>query len=619
MSAAWMFASTVVAILFALAATALVRVAALYRGASLRWIWIAATAASIAIALTWLRPKPTSSVAAADAVASTETRRVSPTAPSAPTSDAVTASTASTRHLPDVALPRLPFVLDSTLRTLWFATSAGLFTLLSLTTIRLYAERKQWRWEILGSTRVLVSKTFGPALIGLGRPEIVVPEWVLALDESSQRAIIAHEEEHRAANDPVLLLAGLAVLVLMPWNIGLWMSWRGLRRTIELDCDARVIARGIDGSEYAAVLLGAWKSAHGHWLPSAAFAERASGLGSRVEHLMRPEPRRRPMRTIIGTAVATGLVFIACSTPSPQRQASSASAPYPLVIVDGVRRPDLPPRFRFTGRVVVESTTTPTFRVMYHGAMVEDTAARTLYPSPDSGLEIQTIDAPASVVHFGDDARYGAVLYYTKKYRDAGGAIIAPTEGNRSARAADPATASVEMALRIYDRMFNGISLPSDQKARALAIIESESKAQGALHGPVLVTWPRRIELNAARDTELRALLSTDTDRARFDARSVEGRPRTVTLEDVAQNQYVNLFRNPSTPAAVKARAVAIITTALYDEAALYRRLPDDFDGRLAIRARRDTALRALLPEEERAMFDNIAPRTRDGEIKRPD
>ena len=615
-----MLASTIVAMLLAGAALALARVTALYRGVSLRWVWVLATVASLVFALLWLRPSPAPSATVVRAAA-----RMS-AASTAASGDAISAgrlapvAVAPVTRLPSIELPHIPRALERALLAMWLVASTVLLLLLFATAIRLHEERKQWSVREVANTRVLVSKTFGPAIVGVHRPVIVLPEWVLALNEPSQRAIVTHEEEHRAARDPAILLAGLATIVLMPWNIGLWMTWRGLRRAIELDCDARVLARGIDGGEYARVLLGAWQSTHGSWLPSTAFAERASGLGARVEHLMRPAPQRRIMRTLIGTMVAAGLVFIACATPSPQRPTTAANAPYPLVIIDGVKRPDLPPRFRYVGAVVAETTTVPTYRVFYKGTQVEDTIARNLYPSLDSGGMMQTIDAPASAVHFGDQARYGAVLYYTKKYRDAGGAIIAPTEGNMAVRAADPATSPADMARSVYNRMFNGISLSPDRTAQALKIIENEGTEQRAVRGPILVSWPRRIELNAKRDADLHALLTSDADRARFDVRSLESRPRNVTVDLVALSMYNNFFgERPTTTTNVKARAISLIVAALNDEVALYRRAPDAFDERMAIRLTRDSALRELFTtDEEKTIFDKRAARTRDGEIKRP-
>lgn len=617
MTAQWMVATTLVSILLAGAAFVLARVGTLYRGMPLRWTWVLAMTSSLLFALLWLRPAPavptaTLTRAVGDAMTVTSTEAHVPPA-AARLAMAVANPTA-------FRAPRVT-VSDVTERGVllaWMLVSGALLVTLIVTAVRLNAERRQWRAREVANTSVLVSPRFGPAIVGVRRPQIVVPEWVLALDDSAQRAIVAHEEEHRAARDPALLLAGLGAFVLMPWNIGLWMSWRGLRRAIELDCDARVIERGIDGGEYARVLLGAWKSAHGHWMPSTAFAERASGLGARVEHLMRPEPRRRAMRTMTGLIAAAGLIFVACVTPSPQRTETNGIAAYPLVIIDGVKRPELPPRFRFTGAVAVETTTTPTFRILYKGPTRQNTVAAKLYPQPDSIALLQQIDAPASVAHFGEQARYGATLYYTKKYREAGGLVLFPQEGNMSVRAMNPATTQAEIRQIIYKNLFSDITLSPEQQAEALRIIDEESAQQKLVGGPILISWPRRIELNAHRDAQLRALLTSDADRARFDVRSLEGRPKgDVTLDLVAKGIATNFFEGPRITADVRTRAIAIITTAISDETALYRRAPDSYEERLAIRARRDTALRALLPTDSaRARFDKIAPRLRDSEVK---
>ena len=611
MSAAWMLSSSFVAMLFAGAALALARVVSLYRGPSLRWIWAAAAIASLSVALLLLRPSAPVATVVAEPPSATLTSRVA--VPSA-----IQQTAESPRGIPRIVVPLVPPSLDGVLLIGWGAASATLLAILLFTSVRLIAERRRWTRSKVADMPVMISKSFGPAIVGVRDPLIVLPEWVLELDEASQRLIVAHEAEHRTGHDPALILAGATLVVLMPWNVGLWLIWRGLRRAIELDCDARVVARGADDGEYANVLLDAWRTAQGSWLPSIAFAERASGLGARVEHLMRPTPRRRAMKALVGATVTSALVFVACTTQSPQRSAANVNAPYPLVIVDGIRRPELPPRYRFTGPVVIETTTTPTFRIVYRGKTVEDTTTRALYPSMADGTIMQTIDAPASVKHFGDEAQYGAVLYYTKKYLDAGGLMVAPTEGNVAVRAADPATTTAEFARRAYDRLFPGTTLSPDKARRALQIIEAEGDAQRAVRGPVMVSWSMRVDLNAKRDAELRALLATDAERERFDVRSLEGRPRPLTIEMVAEGTYHNLFRNPATPANVRSRALAIITTSLNDDTDLYRRDPNALDERLAIRARRDASLRALqITDEDRALFDKIAPRTRDREIKR--
>jgi hypothetical protein len=302
------------------------------------------------------------------------------------------------------------------------------------------------------------------------------------------------------------------------------------------------------------------------------------------------------------------------------------------VLIDGVRRPDLPPLMRFTGPVTVDTLTTPTYRIVYHGPQRVDTAARKLYPSMEDGTMMQTIDAPASVVHFGPAAKYGAVLYYTRKYRDAGGAIIAPGEGNMGVRAADPNTPSAVMAGRIYGNLFNGITLPTDREAQARTIIEASNATQNSLKGPALAIWPLRVANIAQRDAQLRDLLTTDAERARFDQRSNESRPRgSPTAEDVVNSEYSNLFGYPhESPSAFRValatekreQARTIIRTHINGELALYARAPgswtDSYDQRLAMRMKRDADLRALLStDSDKAKFDRISARMREITMKR--
>ena len=194
------------------------------------------------------------------------------------------------------------------------------------------------------------------------------------------------------------MLAGLVLIVAMPWTVGLWFCWRGLRRTIETRIAMRGCWRaGIERADYANVLLSAWQRARSSWMPSPAFAERASKIGKRVEHLMRPEPRRRAMRTVIGAAGAAVLVVMACATPSDAQGAGSASAPYPLIIIDGVKRPELPPKFLYTAKVVPETTTTP-FQITYRGPTEFEYRGREALPGDDDDISLHSklSNAPAS-------------------------------------------------------------------------------------------------------------------------------------------------------------------------------------------------------------------------------
>lgn len=130
------------------------------------------------------------------------------------------------------------------------------------------------------------------------------------------------------------------------------------------------------------------------------------------------------------------------------------------------------------------------------------------------------------------------------------------------------------------------------------------------------------------RDAQLRALLTNDADRARFDARTNESRPsRGPALDDVVNSENRNLFgysdeqRPQSYRIAISAdkqeQGRAFIRTHINDELALYSRAPSawesKFDARVAPRMRRDVDWRAPpSTEADNEKFDRTAARLRD-------
>ena len=215
---------------------------------------------------------------------------------------------------------------EQVVHVLWVASAAALLLALAWSALRLRREKRLWRPMSLVGTDVLVSNGFGPAIVGLWHPVIVVPSWVLEVDVHTQRTILLHEEEHRRAGDQWLLLWSFMAVMLAPWNVVLWVMGRRLARTIELDCDERVLAHGVADADYANVLLNAWQRTR-HvvpWVPSPALAEHVSRLGRRVEHLMRPSPRRRAMKTIGGVSVSALLLGVAVLVPRPHQAQSRA-------------------------------------------------------------------------------------------------------------------------------------------------------------------------------------------------------------------------------------------------------------------------------------------------------
>jgi hypothetical protein len=104
----------------------------------------------------------------------------------------------------------------------------------------------------------------------------------------------------------------------MPWNLPLWYLHRRLRLAIELDCDARVLAGGAEVTRYGDVLVQAGARTTGGRLPAlAAFAERATQLGARIDAMTRARVSRPIPRALGAALVAAVLLVAACSFENP--------------------------------------------------------------------------------------------------------------------------------------------------------------------------------------------------------------------------------------------------------------------------------------------------------------
>ena len=206
---------------------------------------------------------------------------------------------------------------DAGLLLLWVVASATLLLGLSLGVLRMRRARGQWRAEDLDGLSVLVSERVGPAVVGIRRPEIVLPAWAVALPHEERSMILRHENEHRLARDPALLSAGLAAAILMPWNAALWWGFSRLRHAVETDCDRRVLThQAPSASSYARLLLHVGTH-QGSRIPlGAGFGERRSSLEHRIRALL-VEPTGR-LRTTAGRVLVAGFLFAgSCSLSSP--------------------------------------------------------------------------------------------------------------------------------------------------------------------------------------------------------------------------------------------------------------------------------------------------------------
>lgn len=303
---AWMLYATGVATLLGLAAAA-VEGALGVAERSTRGVWTVAAVLSLTVpALTWtLADAPAAPHSAVDGA---DIAVVTPTAvPDGPVAGAIPALRG----------------LDRPLRTGWLGASAALLLLFGLSAVRLAWMRRRWAKAEIDGVPVRVAPRLGPAAVGLWRPEVVVPRWVLDADPEARRWIVAHEAEHVRVRDPARVMFSLLLVLLVPWNAALWWQLRRLRLAVEADCDRRVLRRTgpDDRRRYGALLLEVGRRSQGG-LPVPAFAERHSFLERRIR-LMTRTPSSAPIRrAALLTAAGVVLVVAACTVPGPDRSAS---------------------------------------------------------------------------------------------------------------------------------------------------------------------------------------------------------------------------------------------------------------------------------------------------------
>lgn len=303
-----------------------------------RWAWCATLGAILAgTALTWRTPANPPATKGSRAIESpvTGTHGVSEQP----------ASRQSTRARPvSSGTP-----IDRIAALAWLALSSAIGALLVVSAVRLQGQRRSWKRSRVDDEDVLLTNGLGPAVVGMVRPTIALPLWVL--DEPSDRRtlILSHEREHRDAGDQRVVAFAWLALVLVPWNIAVLWAIARLRHAIEIDCDARVMRGRSDLRSYAELLIDVSRRPTARVATLTAFAEPPSNVELRIMALTRLRPSRKA--TIGAILVAGAAIAIACDIPrpsgpgavransqsTPRRELKEVAAPLPYGAAEAIR------------------------------------------------------------------------------------------------------------------------------------------------------------------------------------------------------------------------------------------------------------------------------------------
>ena len=284
-----------------------------------RGVWIAAL--GVTLACTALTPARTLSPSGPVPATLVATSAV-PRAPSIADRivQAVSAVRFAALRSADRALARIPAArvssLDRWVAVGWAGVSVVVLTLLIAVHAHFRRARRAWPLATLDGTSVRMAPRTGPAVIGFVNPEIVVPEWLMTRARLEQHLVLDHEREHLRARDPLVLSAAYVATALMPWHPAVWWMLARVRLAVELDCDARVLRRGVTPGSYGALLIElAGRGAGRSVVPALGLT--LTSLERRLIAMTPYQHAHSRARRSLLAATALLALAIACSAPVP--------------------------------------------------------------------------------------------------------------------------------------------------------------------------------------------------------------------------------------------------------------------------------------------------------------
>ena len=287
----------------------------------------------------------------------------------------------------------LPTSVEQLVPYAWLAISALIIVIFGLVYLRVFRLHRRWPRAVVHGTPVRVAANTGPAVFGFGRPEIVIPRWLLDRSAIEQRLVLDHELEHVRARDPLLLAGACVAAAVMPWNPAVWWMLSRLRLAVELDCDSRVLRRGVAPRPYGELLIELAGIRSEITSGVAALAGRPSHLEQRLL-AMKPQRSRRARvvaLTFAGTLALASLV-VACSVELPT---SAEVAAMDVAATEAVAK-KLPLFSKQAGEIVYTVDGVPVSATQAHAVAADQIATIDVVGSkiPGGKAEIRVMKIP---------------------------------------------------------------------------------------------------------------------------------------------------------------------------------------------------------------------------------
>ena len=332
----------------------------------------------------------------------------------------------------DVMVPSdgIPPLVLRVLMGLWVAVSLALLATVARAHRRLVHGLARWPATGILGYRVRLSGDVGPAVVGILRPEVVVPSRLLGLDRREMGLILLHEEEHRRVGDTRLLAVCLLPLVLVPWNPFLWVQYGRLRQAMESDCDARVLRHGVSPRAYASTLLSIGVGRSSGPVPSLALSAPARHLRRRIRAMKPRSLRHRIPSALAGGGLAALVLVAACQVDVPTAdtsvppEAESASEAQEAVveITPPVEEAPANPPLR-TGDVMLRAGAAdpdgPSPLFVLDGEVWSEDLSEL---DPNDIARIEILKGEAALTHWGEAGAHGVIRIFTKERESVPGA-----------------------------------------------------------------------------------------------------------------------------------------------------------------------------------------------------